>query len=87
MIKRFIYFLSSLVLVSATLRGTSSEIDEVNVSDRELKSSATIASIVKSNAMFDTLQAALEATDLDKTLEGHGPFTVFAPTDRVSDVM
>jgi uncharacterized surface protein with fasciclin (FAS1) repeats len=37
--------------------------------------------------MFDTLQAALEATDLDKTLEGHGPFTVFAPTDRVSDVM
>jgi uncharacterized surface protein with fasciclin (FAS1) repeats len=87
MLKRFISFLLSLVLVSATLRGTSSDVDEILASDRELKSSATIASIVKSNSMFDTLQAALEATDLDKTLDGPGPFTVFAPTDRVSDVM
>ena len=30
---------------------------------------------------FKTLVAALKAADLVKTLEGKGPFTVFAPTD------
>lgn len=30
---------------------------------------------------FTTLVAALEATGLDATLSGNGPFTVFAPTD------
>lgn len=30
---------------------------------------------------FDTLAAALEAAGLTETLEGDGPFTVFAPTD------
>lgn len=31
---------------------------------------------------FDTLYAALEATGLDETLNGNGPFTVFAPTEE-----
>lgn len=31
---------------------------------------------------FKTLVAALKAADLVKTLEGKGPFTVFAPTDE-----
>lgn len=31
---------------------------------------------------FTTLVAALEATGLDETLRGEGPFTVFAPTDE-----
>ncbi len=30
---------------------------------------------------FDTLVAALQAAELDETLAGPGPFTVFAPTD------
>lgn len=30
---------------------------------------------------FNTLAAALQAADLVKTLQGPGPFTVFAPTD------
>lgn len=30
---------------------------------------------------FDTLVTALQAADLVETLEGDGPFTVFAPTD------
>ena len=34
-----------------------------------------------SNGSFTTLVAALQATGLDKTLAGEGPFTVFAPTD------
>ena len=86
MFKRLVYFLSSLVLVSSTLRGSLSEVDDIKDPDRELKNSATIASLVKNNAMFDTLEAALEAAGLDKTLQGPGPFTVFAPTDKVSYV-
>jgi len=31
---------------------------------------------------FNTLAAALEAADLVATLQGEGPFTVFAPTDE-----
>lgn len=31
---------------------------------------------------FKTLAAALEAADLISTLQGEGPFTVFAPTDE-----
>ena len=31
---------------------------------------------------FKTLAAALKAADLVETLEGKGPFTVFAPTDE-----
>jgi transforming growth factor-beta-induced protein len=31
---------------------------------------------------FKTLAAALQAADLVKTLQGPGPFTVFAPTDE-----
>jgi uncharacterized surface protein with fasciclin (FAS1) repeats len=31
---------------------------------------------------FTTLLAALKAAGLDQTLEGKGPFTVFAPTDE-----
>jgi len=34
---------------------------------------------------FETLVAALEATRLDDTLKGEGPYTVFAPTDDAFD--
>ena len=34
-----------------------------------------------SAASFNTLVAAVEAADLEETLKGKGPFTVFAPTD------
>ena len=33
------------------------------------------------NGEFKTLVAALQAADLTETLQGKGPFTVFAPTD------
>jgi uncharacterized surface protein with fasciclin (FAS1) repeats len=40
-----------------------------------------IVQIATTNPQFKTLAAALKAAGLDKTLEGAGPFTVFAPTD------
>lgn len=45
----------------------------------------TLPNIVETAAgagTFTTLVAALQATDLDDTLSGPGPFTVFAPTDE-----
>lgn len=36
---------------------------------------------VASDAGFNTLVSAVQAADLEETLRGAGPFTVFAPTD------
>ncbi|MFT4543251.1 MAG: transforming growth factor-beta-induced protein [Planctomycetota bacterium] len=41
----------------------------------------TILETAASTGRFDTLAAALTAANLVSTLEGPGPFTVFAPTD------
>jgi uncharacterized surface protein with fasciclin (FAS1) repeats len=42
---------------------------------------ADIVEIASSDGRFTTLVAALGAADLAETLQGEGPFTVFAPTD------
>ncbi|GAB4189460.1 MAG: fasciclin domain-containing protein [Wenzhouxiangellaceae bacterium] len=42
----------------------------------------TIVDVAVDNGNFTTLVTALQATGLDKTLTGSGPFTVFAPTDE-----
>jgi len=44
--------------------------------------SRTIIATAVSAGSFTTLAKALEAADLVTTLEGPGPFTVFAPTDE-----
>ena len=50
--------------------------------DPEQSSSAnTIVDVARKAGSFTTLVGALEKTGLDKTLQGAGPFTVFAPTD------
>lgn len=43
--------------------------------------SQSIAAIAAGNPDFSTLVAALKAADLVATLDGQGPFTVFAPTN------
>ena len=43
--------------------------------------SNTIVDVAVANGNFTTLVSALQATGLDETLAGEGPFTVFAPTD------
>jgi uncharacterized surface protein with fasciclin (FAS1) repeats len=42
----------------------------------------TIVQTASGAGSFDTLVAALKAADLVSTLDGPGPFTVFAPTDE-----
>ena len=45
-------------------------------------SSENVVQIAQHNQQFSTLVAAIKAAGLAKTLEGTGPFTVFAPTNR-----
>src|SRR6476469_5469862 len=47
-----------------------------------MDASADIASTANSGGQFKTLIAAVKAADLEATLKGPGPFTVFAPTDE-----
>ncbi len=42
---------------------------------------ATVVGVASSNEVFTTLVAAVKAADLVGTLDGKGPFTVFAPTN------
>ena len=44
--------------------------------------SMTIVETAQSAGSFNTLAAALQAAGLVETLNGKGPFTVFAPTDE-----
>lgn len=41
-----------------------------------------IVQVAVNAGSFNTLAAALKAADLVETLQGEGPFTVFAPTDE-----
>jgi transforming growth factor-beta-induced protein len=47
----------------------------------------TIVDVARSAGSFTTLLAALDAAGLTATLEGDGPFTVFAPTDEAFDAL
>ena len=47
----------------------------------------TVADIIANSADHTVLAAVLDSTDLDVTLSGEGPFTVFAPTDAAFDAV
>jgi uncharacterized surface protein with fasciclin (FAS1) repeats len=47
----------------------------------------SIVEIAAGNEDFSTLVAALKAADLVATLEGEGPFTVFAPTNAAFEAL
>lgn len=44
-------------------------------------SGKTIVDVARQAGTFETLLSALDAASLTETLQGDGPFTVFAPTD------
>lgn len=52
------------------------------VTTDETMAEADIVEIASTTEGFSTLVAALTAADLVTTLQGEGPFTVFAPTDE-----
>jgi uncharacterized surface protein with fasciclin (FAS1) repeats len=61
--------------------GTIHVIDTVLLPPAPKAQAPTIVDIAVSDGRFETLVAALQAADLVETLQGEGPFTVFAPTD------
>lgn len=71
-IKKANTFLAIALLVFATTGCDSNDPDEAPALD--IVETAT-------DAGFNTLVAAVQAADLVSTLQGDGPFTVFAPTD------
>ncbi len=51
----------------------------------EVAETPTIVGVAAGNDAFSTLVAAVKAADLVETLNGKGPFTVFAPTNAAFD--
>ncbi len=47
----------------------------------------TVVEVAEAQGEFGTLLKALEAADMQATLEGQGPYTVFAPTDAAFEAL
>jgi uncharacterized surface protein with fasciclin (FAS1) repeats len=47
----------------------------------------TVVDIAAGDPQFSTLVTAIQAADLEDTLRGEGPFTVFAPTNAAFDAL
>lgn len=59
----------------------TTQTEEVVVEEEEAAPTQNIVDVVVSDPSFTTLAAAVQAANLVETLQGDGPFTVFAPTD------
>ena len=53
----------------------------------EAEEPGTIVEVASSNEDFSTLVAAVDAAGLVETLNGEGPFTVFAPTNEAFEAL
>ena len=74
----------ALVMLSACGSDGSSEdtvVEETVAEATEMTEAGDIVAVASSTNGFSTLVAALTAGGLVETLQGAGPFTVFAPTD------
>ena len=59
--------------------------DEMAMEDKQMEQ--TIVDIAVADDRFETLVTALTAAELVETLQGEGPFTVFAPTDEAFEAL
>lgn len=80
---------TGLVLVAAVLMNVSYAQKEktVEVGDAAMYSSKNIVENAVNSADHTTLVAAVKAAGLVETLQGAGPFTVFAPTNAAFDML
>ena len=67
---------AGLLVLSLAVTGTASADGHAGKNGNDIVATAIEA------GQFKTLAAALDAADLVETLQGDGPFTVFAPTDE-----
>ena len=54
---------------------------------QDAESGKTIVDVATEAGQFNTLVKAVQAADLVETLQGEGPFTVFAPTDDAFEAL
>jgi uncharacterized surface protein with fasciclin (FAS1) repeats len=69
------FLLSALAVLSLAVAFTSCKKDD------EVKTPETVVAVATADAQFSTLVTALTKANLVTTLQGTGPFTVFAPTN------
>ncbi|MEL7210892.1 MAG: fasciclin domain-containing protein, partial [Actinomycetota bacterium] len=67
---------------STSQSGESTESTEAPAEEEEAAEEMDIVDTAVEAGDFSTLVAAVQAADLEETLRGDGPFTVFAPTDE-----
>ncbi len=71
----------ALLALAACGGGQSTEPAQAGTTG-DVLNAKNIVDTAESAGAFNTLIAAIKAADLTATLEGPGPFTVFAPTDE-----
>lgn len=85
MFNRIRHMSAGFLIVTGLLFGANAAL--ANIEDSPFKNlestrvHGTIVDVAVGNPQFSTLVAALTAADLVTTLQGKGPFTVFAPTN------
>lgn len=70
------------VAAALTLSACSNDSDTATETMTEETTIGTVVDVASSTEGFATLVAAVGAAELVETLNGEGPFTVFAPTDE-----
>jgi len=75
--------LALVASIAFTACGSDSEATEETVTETTVEAAAAtdIVAVATATEGFSTLVAALTAAGLVETLQGEGPFTVFAPND------
>ena len=87
---RLIALMAAIALVAAACGGDDSDSEDTTTTTAAPVTTTTVAEEMMTdtvvdvavNGGFETLVTAVQAADLVETLNGDGPFTVFAPTDE-----
>jgi uncharacterized surface protein with fasciclin (FAS1) repeats len=74
--------LTALLAVVEGARPTDGDRGALMVPSRRSEQRATLVGLVTNDPDLDTLEAAVVAAGLVETLNGGGPYTIFAPTDE-----
>ncbi len=80
------FFLSALALAALAAANIRAE-ETVEVGGAKMYPSKNIVENAMNSKDHTTLVAAVKAADLVKTLQGKGPFTVFAPTNQAFEAL
>jgi uncharacterized surface protein with fasciclin (FAS1) repeats len=73
MVTRRLFLSAAAIVAIVSVQGS---VSNANAAEKDIVATAVEA------GSFKTLAAALQAGGLVETLQGQGPFTVFAPTDE-----